>query len=139
MTSRAGCRLLHLARFMAMYYASKAFVYSFSCALAEELKESGGSVTTLCPGMTHSEFHARANLKRSAALPMMSAEVMPKNRLSHHDERQANRRRKHRENDADTPGHSDRGKNKSVRGNNEEAFRTFKLDGCMAHAEHFRA
>jgi hypothetical protein len=98
-----------------------------------------GSVTTLCPGMTHSEFHARANLKRSAALPMMSAEVMPKNRLSHHDERQANRRRKHRENDADTPGHSDRGKNKSVRGNNEEAFRTFKLDGCMAHAEHFRA
>jgi uncharacterized protein len=42
-----------------VYYASKAFVYSFSYALAEELRGTGVSVTTLCPGTTHTEFFAR--------------------------------------------------------------------------------
>ncbi|MDB6022435.1 MAG: short-chain dehydrogenase/reductase, partial [Pedosphaera sp.] len=51
---------------------------SFSSALAEELKGSGVTVTTLSPGMTYSEFHARANLKRSAALPMMPADEVAK-------------------------------------------------------------
>jgi short-subunit dehydrogenase len=50
--------------FMSLYYASKAFVYSFSCALSEELKGTGVTATVLCPGLTKSQFHARASLKR---------------------------------------------------------------------------
>lgn len=63
--------------YMAMYYASKAFVYSFSCALAHEVKGTGVSVTTLNPGMTRSEFHARAHMKRSG-FPMMNADEVAK-------------------------------------------------------------
>lgn len=47
---------------MAIYYASKAFVLSFSEALHEELRDSGISVSALCPGATESEFAARANM-----------------------------------------------------------------------------
>ncbi|MDB6016731.1 MAG: short-chain dehydrogenase/reductase [Pedosphaera sp.] len=64
--------------FAALYYASKAFVYSFSCALAEELTGSGVTVTTLCPGMTRSQFHARAGLKRADGLLMMDADAVAK-------------------------------------------------------------
>jgi short-subunit dehydrogenase len=39
-----------------IYAASKAFVVSFSEAIREELKESGISVTCLCPGPTETEF-----------------------------------------------------------------------------------
>ena len=42
-----------------VYFASKAFVYSFSYALAEELKGTGITVTTLCPGTTRTEFFER--------------------------------------------------------------------------------
>lgn len=49
----------------AIYFATKAFVYSFSCALAEELSESGVTVTTLCPGITRTRFHERANMQPS--------------------------------------------------------------------------
>jgi short-subunit dehydrogenase len=46
--------------FMAVYYASKAYVLSLSQALAEETAGSGVTVTCLCPGPTESEFHAIA-------------------------------------------------------------------------------
>ncbi|MGB9664545.1 MAG: SDR family NAD(P)-dependent oxidoreductase [Ignavibacteria bacterium] len=64
---------------MAVYYASKAFVLSFSKALYKELKDNGISVTALCPGPTKTEFQKRArmeniNLERSKLLPYMSAE-----------------------------------------------------------------
>jgi short-subunit dehydrogenase len=60
--------------FMNLYYASKAFVYSFSCALSEELKGTGVTATALCPGLTKSQFHSRANLKRpKQRLLMMDA------------------------------------------------------------------
>jgi short-subunit dehydrogenase len=47
---------------MAIYYATKAFVLSFSEALHEELRETGIAVSALCPGATASEFAAEANM-----------------------------------------------------------------------------
>ena len=41
---------------MAVYFATKAFVLSFSEALHEELRGSGVTVTVLCPGPTATEF-----------------------------------------------------------------------------------
>jgi uncharacterized protein len=60
--------------FTNIYYATKAFVFSFSVALAEELSRTGVAVTTLCPGFTKTEFHERAGFQRSSNwLAMMSA------------------------------------------------------------------
>jgi short-subunit dehydrogenase len=63
---------------MAVYYATKAFVLSFSEAIADELAATGVTVTAVCPGPTESEFRARAKLEdspafRSKVIPTMSA------------------------------------------------------------------
>src|SRR6266568_282065 len=50
---------------MAVYYASKAYVLSFSEALANELRGTGVNVTALCPGPTESGFQKRANMEDS--------------------------------------------------------------------------
>jgi hypothetical protein len=47
---------------MAVYYASKAYVLSFSEALRRELGPLGVRVTALCPGPVPTEFQARAGL-----------------------------------------------------------------------------
>jgi short-subunit dehydrogenase len=57
---------------MAVYYASKAYVLSFSEALAVELEGTGVTITALCPGPTESGFQAAAGIgksKLSGALP----------------------------------------------------------------------
>jgi short-subunit dehydrogenase len=48
---------------MAIYYASKAFVRSFSLALWQEMHQDGVTVTLLCPGLTMTDFQARAKLE----------------------------------------------------------------------------
>lgn len=61
---------------MAVYYASKAFVLSFSEALANELQNSGVSVLALCPGPTASGFQKQAGMEDSKLVqgqPIMDA------------------------------------------------------------------
>jgi short-subunit dehydrogenase len=52
--------------YMGTYYASKAFVISFTEALAYELKGSGVTATVSCPGATATEFAAVAGNDKSA-------------------------------------------------------------------------
>jgi hypothetical protein len=70
---------------MAVYYASKAFVLSFSEALHEELRGTGLHVTNLCPGATESNFSqvARMHRTRAAAVRKMSAAEVA--RMGHAD------------------------------------------------------
>lgn len=51
--------------FMANYYASKAYVNSFSEALAVELRGSGVTCTVLAPGATRTEFFGTAGIENS--------------------------------------------------------------------------
>ncbi len=48
---------------MAVYYATKAYVLSFSEALANEVAGTGVTVTALCPGPTRTEFQSRAGFQ----------------------------------------------------------------------------
>lgn len=52
---------------MATYYASKAYVLSFSYALAEELRDTGVQVSVACPGPTSSKFGSKAGVNHTAA------------------------------------------------------------------------
>ena len=73
MINRRAGRILNVAStaafqpgpLMAVYYASKAYVLSFSQAIAEELRNTGVSVTALCPGPTRSEFAETAQMSES--------------------------------------------------------------------------
>lgn len=73
MLARGRGRILNVAStagfqpgpFAAVYSATKAYVLSFSEALAEELAGTGITVTTLCPGPTATGFAARANMQQS--------------------------------------------------------------------------
>jgi uncharacterized protein len=63
---------------MAVYYASKAYVLSFTEALHHELRPKGVRVTALCPGAVPSEFQARAGFEPgldSAILSVTAARV----------------------------------------------------------------
>ena len=50
---------------MAVYYATKAYVISLSEAIADELRNSGVTVTCFCPGATHTGFAKRAGTEKS--------------------------------------------------------------------------
>lgn len=62
---------------MAVYYATKSYVLSFGRAIGYELRRTGVTVTTLCPGPTTSEFAQVANMQGVALfegpMPVMSA------------------------------------------------------------------
>jgi uncharacterized protein len=63
---------------MTVYYATKAFVLSFTEALAEELAGTGLAVSVLCPGPTESNFGnvARGEKVRQIKTSKMSAEAV---------------------------------------------------------------
>lgn len=63
---------------MAVYYATKAYVLSFSEALAEELVGAGVTVTAVCPGPTATNFGTAANMRTLGLVKhvSMSAEAV---------------------------------------------------------------
>jgi hypothetical protein len=71
MLARKNGRIMNVAStaafqpgpFANIYFATKAFVLSFSQALAEELEGTGVTVTALCPGSTRTEFFERAKMQ----------------------------------------------------------------------------
>jgi uncharacterized protein len=73
MVQRGNGRIMNVAStaafqpgpLMAVYYATKAYVLSFSEAIFEELRGSGVTVTALCPGPTESGFQAGAEMEAS--------------------------------------------------------------------------
>ena len=73
MLARGSGRIMNVAStaafqpgpLMAVYYATKAYVLSFSEALAEETRGTGVTVTALCPGPTASGFQAGAAMEAS--------------------------------------------------------------------------
>lgn len=75
MVARGSGRVLNVAStagflsgpLMTVYYATKAYVISFSEALGEELRSSGVTVTCLCPGPVRTEFQRRAAMEIPAA------------------------------------------------------------------------
>jgi hypothetical protein len=58
---------------MAVYYATKAYVLSFSEAIANELRHSGVTVTCFCPGATHTGFAKRAGNDKSRLFKQLGA------------------------------------------------------------------
>ncbi|CAN5712361.1 SDR family oxidoreductase [soil metagenome] len=60
---------------MSVYYATKAFVLSFSQALSEELAPAGITVSCLCPGPTETEFAAVANVNKAKLFAMDVADA----------------------------------------------------------------
>jgi len=84
MVKRRAGRILNVAStaafqpgpLMANYYATKSYVVSLSAALAEEVRNTGVTVSVLCPGPTHTEFHKRARMEDSGLMKLsfMSSE-----------------------------------------------------------------
>lgn len=73
MVERRGGKILNVAStaafqpgpLMAVYCATKAYVLSFSESIAEEVRGSGVTISTLCPGGTESGFQERAAMQES--------------------------------------------------------------------------
>jgi len=85
--ARGGGRIMNVAStaaflpgpLMAVYYATKAYVLSWSQALSAELRGSGVTVTALCPGPTRTEFDqvaGNSSSKLFASSAVMSAEAV---------------------------------------------------------------
>jgi short-subunit dehydrogenase len=82
MLARNSGRILNVAStaafqpgpWMAAYYASKSYVLSLGEALSVELRGTGVSISTLCPGPTKTEFFERAQMGRSRLKNMFFAD-----------------------------------------------------------------
>jgi short-subunit dehydrogenase len=83
MMARRSGRILNIASvyafspvpFQSVYAACKAFLLSFSSALQNELKGTGVTVTVFCPGITKTEFRARAGIRQKSEQSGMTAEA----------------------------------------------------------------
>jgi short-subunit dehydrogenase len=81
MVARRSGRIMNVAStagfqpgpLMAVYYATKAYVISFSEAIANELRNSGVTVTCFCPGATHTGFAARTGTEKSRLFKQLGA------------------------------------------------------------------
>ncbi|MGI6108901.1 MAG: SDR family NAD(P)-dependent oxidoreductase [Eubacteriaceae bacterium] len=86
MATRHSGRILNIASiagamysgpYMATYYATKAFVLSFSQSLAEELASDDVTVSALCPGPVATNFNKAASLKEGfKGMPSASPDVI---------------------------------------------------------------
>ena len=61
----------------AIYYATKAYVLSFTEALAQELKAEGVKVSCLCPGPVATGFQARAGFDFTGAMSAVKPALVP--------------------------------------------------------------
>lgn len=83
MLERGHGRILNMSSMMAktpcpynaLYGAAKVFVLSFSTALARELKHTGVSVTTVCPGATRTNFPKNAGIEDAPAWKYFSMDT----------------------------------------------------------------
>ncbi|HZZ66383.1 MAG TPA: SDR family oxidoreductase [Candidatus Baltobacteraceae bacterium] len=83
MLARRTGRILNLAStaafvpgpFMAVYYATKAYVLSFSEAIAAETRGTGVTVTVLCPGPTITGFQERAGVRNTLLFRLGAADA----------------------------------------------------------------
>jgi uncharacterized protein len=81
MLARGSGRIMNIAStaafqpgpLMAVYYATKAYVLSFSEALADELRRSGVTLTCFCPGATNTNFAKRARTEGSRLFKQFGA------------------------------------------------------------------
>ena len=85
MAKRGGGAILNVASTaafqpgpkMAVYFATKAFVLSFTEALHEEWKDRGIKVSALCPGPTRTEFGEVAGIGTLGSFDRLSMEAAP--------------------------------------------------------------
>ena len=83
MITRRSGRILNVASvysfspvpFQSVYAACKAFLLSFSCALQNEIKGTGVTVSLFCPGVTQTEFRTRAGIGQKRKDSGMTAEA----------------------------------------------------------------
>ena len=83
MSAHGGGRILNVAStaafqpgpWMAVYYATKAYMLSYSEAANEALKGSGVTVTCLCPGPTPTNFQVRAKNRKKGILRHVKTSV----------------------------------------------------------------
>jgi hypothetical protein len=81
MLARRGGRIMNVAStagfqpgpLMAVYYATKAYVISFSEAIANEVRNSGVTVTCFCPGATDTGFAKRAGNEKTRVFKQFGA------------------------------------------------------------------
>lgn len=92
MRARGSGRVMNIAStagllpgpFMSVYYASKAYVVSFTQAIAEELRGSGVTVTLVCPGASATGFGERARMHKSILFNGPLADAKTVTRAAYH-------------------------------------------------------